>query len=359
MNSIQLISKLKSKADDLNMALLQVTSGNHSLHTIEKEVLKKNCIELYELILKLKTEEEIHEEKPEIKPLIHAILAESEAPKPVEISPLPEEKTATPPVSSSKPIEPEPEPMPVKLPEFNFSMPDFEKTGSFTKAIEIVNQEEISLNNLEESFEEKIQDDEISKPITLFEIDENESKEPVIEEPIAPAAPVMQEVIEKKSEIKPPLETASIESVIPGYQPIEINIEKVVENKRILKTVMPDIEPVKPRGGLNDLLAGKVGVTRNDNLASTVQATTNNPFSELPIDNIKSEINLNRKIAFVNDLFAENVVDYAKAIDRMNNASSLQEAMLVFGEYKNQYNWKSDNELVVDLERLIRRRHKA
>lgn len=339
MNSIQLISKLKSKADDLNLALGQVTGGTYSVHTIEKEVLKKNCIELYELILKLKTEEENQEEKPEIKPIIHAIMADAEPIKPIEKAPVPEEKI--------------PEPSP--LPEFSFSMPDFEHTLSFNKTLENLNQEELSLNNLEESIEEKVEIEEISKPITLFEIaEEIPSKKEIQPELASPA------ISDENSSFipEPKVHHESIEAVIPGYQPIEINIEKVVENKRIQKTVLPDIEPIKPKGGLNDILAGKMGTNRNETFGNT-QNNQANPFNELPIENIKSEINLNKKIAFVNDLFGENVVDYAKAIDRLNNANGINEALVIFGEYKNQYNWKQDNELVGDLERLLRRRHRA
>ena len=69
MNSLQLISKLKSKSDDLQLALQQVLSPVSNFNTIEKELLKKNCVELYELVLKLKTDSELAEEKSEIKPI--------------------------------------------------------------------------------------------------------------------------------------------------------------------------------------------------------------------------------------------------------------------------------------------------
>ena len=65
MNSLQLISKLKSKSEDLQLAVQDL---NGAVLPIQKELLKKNCIELYELVLKLKTADEISEEKkPEIK----------------------------------------------------------------------------------------------------------------------------------------------------------------------------------------------------------------------------------------------------------------------------------------------------
>jgi len=77
---------------------------------------------------------------------------------------------------------------------------------------------------------------------------------------------------------------------------------------------------------------------------------------EAPIDSIKSAINLNKKISFVNELFKENVVEYAKAIDRMNNATDKNDAYRIYNELKHHYNWDNNHELVHDLERLIKRR---
>jgi hypothetical protein len=93
-------------------------------------------------------------------------------------------------------------------------------------------------------------------------------------------------------------------------------------------------------------------------------AQTNPPVSiplaektiEAPIDNIKSAINLNKKIAFVNELFKENVVEYAKAIERLNQATDRNDAFRIHNELKHLHNWDNNNELVMDLERLIKRR---
>jgi hypothetical protein len=77
---------------------------------------------------------------------------------------------------------------------------------------------------------------------------------------------------------------------------------------------------------------------------------------EAPIDNIKGAINLNKKIALVKILFNENVVEYAKAIERLNNALDKTDAMRIYNELKHQHQWDNENELVLDLEQLITRR---
>ncbi|MES2691439.1 MAG: hypothetical protein V4658_13605 [Bacteroidota bacterium] len=72
---------------------------------------------------------------------------------------------------------------------------------------------------------------------------------------------------------------------------------------------------------------------------------------------LKQAINLNKKIAFVNNLFNENTVEYAKAIERLNSATGSHEALRYFSELKHQYNWNNENPLVKDLEQLIEKRY--
>lgn len=72
---------------------------------------------------------------------------------------------------------------------------------------------------------------------------------------------------------------------------------------------------------------------------------------------LKQAINLNKKIAFVNNLFKENTVEYAKAIEKLNACSSMHEALRYFNELKHQYNWNNDNALVKDLEQLVEKRY--
>ena len=72
---------------------------------------------------------------------------------------------------------------------------------------------------------------------------------------------------------------------------------------------------------------------------------------------LKQAINLNKKIAFVNHLFNENTVEYAKAIEKLNSSSSVHEALRFFSELKHQYNWSNENALVKDLEQLVEKRY--
>ncbi len=311
MNSLQLISKLKSKSDDLQQALQSVLSPGSSFNAIEKELLKKNCVELYELVLKLKTDAELAEEKHEIKPFYSNLFAEEK--KEIKVNPIEEKKI--------EPILPIEENKITSIPEPEIAQPivTFEAPQSFNEVIKAIDVEEVTLNKLEEKAE--------AAKIDLEDLPEFEFK-PMPE--------------------TPPSVTA----------PIEVNLEKAVENKRIFKTVMPDPE-VKPKPSLNDLVKANEP-TYNERLAQKIETPALvERTAEQPIDNMKAEINLNKKIAFVNELFSENVVEYAKAIDKLNTANGLNDALRIFTEYKLQYNWQNNHELVTELERIVKRRHPA
>lgn len=75
------------------------------------------------------------------------------------------------------------------------------------------------------------------------------------------------------------------------------------------------------------------------------------------IPSLKNAINVNLKIALVNQLFNENTVEYVKAIDRLNSCENIHEAMRYFNELKHQYAWDSENHNVRELEQLLTKRY--
>lgn len=94
-----------------------------------------------------------------------------------------------------------------------------------------------------------------------------------------------------------------------------------------------------------------------DKLASVVRTTeVIDKITREQQQSLKQAINLNKKIAFVNNLFNENTVEYAKAIEKLNSSLTIHEALRYFNELKHQYSWSNENVLVKDLEQLIEKR---
>jgi len=282
MNSLQLISKLKVKSDDLHVNIKEILLKGTSFTILEKELLKKQCVDLFELILKLKTEDQ-----EAIAPSLVQTIKQEEKIEPTYI------EKAT---------------MPLEIHDFK----DLLKEHSLDLTLDEV------FDNTIETFEEK--------PL------------PTIKQAEPEHIPAPKEHV-----------------IIPKYDtPIEINIEKAIENKRILKTVMPEITE-KQTTPLNEIFKEREA-TYNEKVSKEPANPIVEKTLEAPIDNIKSAITLNKKIAFVNELFAKNVFEYAKSIDRLNQAIDLNDALRIFSELKHHNTWTNNNELVMELERIIRRR---
>ncbi len=75
------------------------------------------------------------------------------------------------------------------------------------------------------------------------------------------------------------------------------------------------------------------------------------------ISDLKAAIGINEKFFFINELFDGNMKDYNETIDKLNNCSGKDEALAFFIELEAKYQWKDDNEAVVQLKELIGRRY--
>jgi hypothetical protein len=295
MNSLQLVNKIKSKSDDFSRNINELLHANQTLNRIQKDLLSKQCLDVYELLLKLKTEEEKGDEK-----LIAPLIKEEPILK-QEIIETIEAKTPK--------IE-------VEIKQEVLVQPEIET---------VANEPLVQAENFQEVITWADQQDE-----SLDAIAEKVN----IQEP--------QELPEPKLDIISP----------------EININKATENKRIQYTVMPEIPKPNP---LHNQFTEKAP-SFNDKMSQTnppILVPLADKTIEAPIDNIKGAINLNKKIAFVKLLFNENVVEYAKAIERLNSATDRIDAMRIHNELKHQHQWDNQNELVQELEQLIIRRFKA
>ncbi|MCX6185537.1 MAG: hypothetical protein NTU43_00885 [Bacteroidetes bacterium] len=301
MNSLQLITKIKSRLAEITELTDEILTHNNNLLPIEKEVLKKNCAELYDLLLKLKTNEE---------QIIENVAPKVETPKAEES------------IIKSSPI--------------------LELVKELPKLEEIVIEDLPSFNTIIETAGEEH---------TL-----NSIAEIIVEEEVIIDEPEIIPVVEEPAVV---IQTPIVENKIETHKPADWKPEL-----KIGRTVMPEIPKEEPKSepflSVEKLVLPNKSedeLSFNDRIAKNIERyQISDKTIEPKIDNLKTAISLNKKIAFVNELFKENVVDYAKNIDRINNALDINEAMLYFSELKTQYNWQATNELVIELEKLIQRR---
>lgn len=360
MNSIQLISKINARIEDLAALSHEVLAPNSDLSNIEKEVLKRTCSELFELMLKLKTSNDLSEEQIAIKENISQEIRKEEfniksiiadnSENNLTINSLAEVSNEKVIVEQESELILTPEESPI------FEAAENNEEEIVEEATELVDV--ILENNLvdsENDFTEPIVTTENNKPVEfLFDFPENNIDSVKEAEPVEIKESV--EMIAEEYEVvtAPELVEEIIVPAISEEQPIEI--KPVVEVKPIVteevkskpapffsigKTVMPHSEPQS----LNEKIAQKLD-----------EFQFSEKIIEPKIDSLKTAISLNKKIAFVNELFKENVVEYAKSIDKINSAIDLNAALTIWNELKIVHNWSSENLLLKDLEKLIHRR---
>ena len=356
MNSIQLISKINSRIEDLAMLSQEILKPNGDLSNIEKEVIKRNCSELYELVLKLKTSNDLSEEQLALKENLSQELRNELSFKEV-ISNSFQDDSSINTIAESKLQEPvfEEEIIETTIePIIEVALENMHPIGNILAAIKedfhqpIVQETETEITETEVAesiIEQAINEDafirgfdpEEALPegwIGENEEEEEEETEEIIEEELET---IVEEITITETVVTPrKLEIPVFETKLVN----EEQKEKPVAFFSIGKTVMPKTEP-----SLNDMIAQNLdGFQLSEKVI------------EPKIDNLKTAISLNKKIAFVNDLFKENVVEYAKSIDKINSSNNLSEAMLIWTELKVAHNWNNENTLVKDLEKLIQRR---
>ncbi|MCF8429134.1 MAG: hypothetical protein K9G64_03295 [Bacteroidia bacterium] len=338
MNSIQLISKINSRIEDLAMLSQEILKPNGDLSTIEKEVIKRNCSDLYELVLKLKTSNDLSDEQLALKENLSQEIRNELSFKEFITNSLQDDASIN------------------TIAESKLQEPIFEEEMI---AISSEPMEDITLENMHPIGEilDEIKEDFQQPFIEEMEsiIIESETFETLISEPIIEEESVVfeAEIVEESIDfpIENPIEEITISQTVISPPKLDVPVfeTKLVNEEQkekpaaffsIGKTVMPKTEP-----SLNEKIAQNL-----DGFQLSEQVI------EPKIDNLKTAISLNKKIAFVNELFKENVVEYAKSIDKINSSNNISEAMLIWTELKITHNWNNENHLVKDLEKLIQRR---
>lgn len=202
-------------------------------------------------------------------------------------------------------------------------------------------------------------------PVETPVISAKEEELPV-SEPIIPVAPPVEEAPKQiltfdfntpANEPEPTLD--ELEQLMREQEEAEeANAAIVVEptpEPQIQATLPLEPAPVKETPQTKDT---QTEVSLLDKLSATLKtADVYEKITRESQQSLKQAINLNKKIAFVNNLFNENTVEYAKAIEKLNASTTLHEALRYFNELKHQYNWNNDNALVRELEQLIEKRY--
>lgn len=154
--------------------------------------------------------------------------------------------------------------------------------------------------------------------------------EPVAEFVYEPALPEEPE----------PLPEPVLEEIVED--PIEV-VEVRMQQEIITETIVTEIEEVKPT--LNDLMANRT----SPNLAAR--------FSQEPVKDLKTVINLNDKMLFVKDLFSGYSLAYQEAIDTLNRMEDFETAdQFLQANYVVKYKWAEQSKTADRFYEILNRR---
>jgi hypothetical protein len=235
------------------------------------------------------------------------------------------------------------------------------------------NQEEVNTNLLEPEIKQYVNEEITPLEIAIAEV---ETVKITPEEVLSPLTETVVELeqepetlktIEKHTEpeviekIEPPKPNTLVFDFNKNAEPTLDDLEKLMEEKEIVEDQVTQVQATLPLE-TSDVIPTIVDEPSPElSLLDKLSASMRSPdvyekIAREQQQSLKQAINLNKKIAFVNNLFNENTVEYAKAIEKLNASTTVHEALRYFNELKHQYTWSNENLLVKELESLIEKR---
>ena len=182
--------------------------------------------------------------------------------------------------------------------------------------------------------------EKIVEPIVNQEVITPITKEPVIE-------PIVQPIIEEKK----------VEQIIP---PVEIEKQKIVETPVVKKT--PEVKPPasgndkKPLAILDDEEEEEDFNAGLNNKLYKDKKTLADKLTSSKGKDLKSVIDLNEKLFFINKLFKGDKEAYENTIKQLNMVTGYEEGkQLIVADLANKYNWK-DKEAIERLTEVIQQK---
>lgn len=203
--------------------------------------------------------------------------------------------------------------------------------------------------------------EEVLAPLTetVVELETEPETLASVEEPTEPEIKTPEaELVEVKETPKP---NTLVFDFNTNAEPTLDDLEKLMEEKEKSEEQVPQVQatlPLEtPKVETKPVVEPAPELSLLDKLSASMR--TPDVYEKIAREqqqSLKQAINLNKKIAFVNNLFNENTVEYAKAIEKLNASTTVHEALRYFNELKHQYSWSNENALVKELEGLIEKR---
>lgn len=197
-----------------------------------------------------------------------------------------------------------------------------------------LNEELIILKNGSQTKQEPNQEPKPERAIEIEEIEEQREPEIIKDEKII----IQKEQIIENAVISKTIEIKQTENQDKQEENVEEIIVEIIEKEEEIEE-----EEINQDSEITQIVINKLN---SDNI-SFIGNYKNN------ISNIKSLIGINDRFLFTKELFSNNTERYNNAIDIINNASNLKEAL---NKLISANNWESDSPALIQLAAIIKQK---
>ncbi len=125
----------------------------------------------------------------------------------------------------------------------------------------------------------------------------------------------------------------------------EDKIKPKIEEKEIVKKESRTKNPVFEK---KTIVADKFVADDDKTIAAKIKKN--------PIMDLKKAIGINDKFLFIKELFNNDLKDYARAIDGLNELSALKDVQSFIDKLSKEYNWDRESEHVLRLKEIVERK---
>jgi len=323
--------------DKIDLLLRKIAIKNEELQAkgngitkLDSELLRLNCLELYDAIHELSLPREISfKRKPvssvetkmaevaEIKPNIEEIILDVEEIKPIQIDQI---------LRELKPENIEINSEGIQTEELPFILEE----KSLPEIAEHKAVEQTSI-----IFDEFQEDNEPPLLEVLHSLEEAVIAEPEVEEINIEPEPKKVVEVEVKSYDMP--------KFVPVTDPLPIKkpAAKLVNDEKSL---------------LEKISATQKGTSLHDTISSKKEDLGNHDFSSFKLSKITDAIDISKRFELQNNLFGGNSQHYAQSINLLEIAKNKFDALEEFNRLAEQFHWDAKDELVVELKNYINRK---
>ncbi len=129
------------------------------------------------------------------------------------------------------------------------------------------------------------------------------------------------------------------------------------ESPAIAARLQPDLfNASPPKNTVSERLV-EDKTTLNERLQQEPSNTIGSRLNQNPIKDLKTQIGINEKFLFINQLYNGSMLDYTQAVSELNQQGNYEEALQCIETMKFKYNWDINSDAYHRIMDMVRRRY--